>query len=700
MIKKFSLPDFGYEVEIGKVANQAQGAAWFIHGGTVVLATVVSAPTEEFPGFLPLSVDYREQFAAAGKIPGGYFKREGRLTDKEVLTSRLIDRALRPLFPESYFNQVQVLITVYSVDKKHMPSIISLLAASIALSISKIPFLGPVGVVEVARVNGEWIFGPTYDQAQESDVRLVVAGTDEGINMVEGSMKEISEDQLVDILFKAHEKIKQQVAWQKEIQKDLNVQKEEVAASSDWEKIRKQAKDYLTSERLKNVFLPTKAERSVVISGLKEGFLQEQKKDVEENGISAKLVAYMFEKVFAEEMTKEIFALNKRTDGRSFDKVRPITVEVGLLPYTHGSSLFKRGNTQALATLTLGGGKDAQQVEDLMGETRDKSFMLHYNFPPFSAGEARFMRGPGRREIGHGYLAATSLEQVLPPKKDFPYTIRIVVDILESDGSTSMATVCSATMALMNGGVPIRKMISGIAMGLLRAPDGTFHALSDINGNEDAYGLMDFKVTGTQDGITAIQMDIKYKGGLPKEVFQKALAQAKDGRLHILKEMQKVMTEPNPTLSELVPQITSFKVPTDKIGAIIGSGGKVIKEIIEKTGTSIDIEEDGTVNIYGHPGPKLDQAVSWAKVLGGIIDKGAIYPGKIKRVADFGIFVEIAPGQDGLVHISTIPRPEQQTLAQDYPMDKEVTVEVMDYDESTGRIRLRFTNQKSDEQGK
>jgi len=696
MVKKFSLPDFGYEVEIGKVANQAQGAAWFTHGGTVVLATVVSAPTDEFPGFLPLSVDYREQFAAAGKIPGGYFKREGRLTDKEVLTSRLIDRALRPLFPETYFNQVQVLITVYSVDKQHMPSTISLLAASIALSISKIPFMGPVGVIEVGRVNGEWIFGPTYQQAQESDVRIVVAGTEEGINMVEGSMKEVPEDQVVDILFRAHEKIKQQVAWQKEIQKDLSVQKEEVTASSGWDKIRKQAEEYLTSDRLKKVFLPTKVERTAVIKELKEGFLEQEKKEVEDNGVPTKLVSYMFEKVFAEEMTKEIFAQSKRMDGRAFDKVRPISVEVGLLPYTHGSSLFKRGNTQALATLTLGGGQDAQQVEDLMGETRDKFFMLHYNFPPFSAGEARFLRGPGRREIGHGYLASTTLEQVLPAKKDFPYTIRIVVDILESDGSTSMATVCASTMALMNGGVPISKMVSGIAMGLLRSPDGSFHALSDINGNEDAYGLMDFKVTGTDTGITAIQMDIKYKGGLPKEVFQKALAQAKDGRLHILKEMQKVMTEPNQSLSELVPQIVALKVPTDKIGAIIGSGGKIIKEIIEKTGAAIDIEDDGTVNIYGHPGPKMDQAISWVKILGGIIEKGAFYPGTVKRVADFGIFVEIAPGQDGLVHISTIPRPEQDKLAQNYPTDKQVTVEVMDYDEVTGRIRLRFTEQKND----
>ena len=386
--------------------------------------------------------------------------------------------------------------------------------------------------------------------------------------------------------------------------------------------------------------------------------------------------------------------MHQRTDGRKFDQVRQISVEVGLLPFTHGSSLFTRGKTQALASVTLGGGKDQQQVEDLMGLTIEKSFMLHYNFPPFSAGEARPMRGPGRREIGHGYLAAAALTPVLPAKDKFPYTTRIVVDILEVDGSSSMATTCGATMALMNAGVPIKKMVSGIAMGLLQSPDGTFHAISDITGSEDAYGLMDFKVTGTQDGITAIQMDIKYKGGLPKEVFVKALAQAKIGRLHILKEMQKVMTEPSSTLSELVPQIVSFKVPTDRIGAIIGSGGKVIKEIIEKTETSIDIEDDGTVNIYGHPGPKLDLAVNWAKILGGFIEAGTIYDGRIKRVADFGIFVEIAPGQDGLVHISTIERSKQPQMAQDYPVEKEVKVQVLDYDPSTGRIRLKILNEE------
>jgi polyribonucleotide nucleotidyltransferase len=694
MVKKFTLPEFNYNVEIGKVAQQADGAVWFSYGGTVILATVVSAKSEQFPGFLPLTVDYREQFSAAGKIPGGYFKREGKSTDKEVLTSRLIDRALRPLFPETYFDQVQILVTVYSVDKEHMPSTIALLATSIALSISRIPVVAPVGAVEVARVRGEWIFNPTYPQTKESDVRLVVAGTSEGINMVEGSMQEVLEDQLIDVLFKAHEKIKQQIAWQEEIQAAVNPVKDSVPKDENWEKIRSQAARFLTQERLKTIFIKDKVSRSNAISGLKDAFIVQEQQEIDEHGVPKALVEYMFDKVFAENVTQEIFVQHARIDGRAFTEIRPIVVEVGLLPYTHGSALFMRGRTQALATVTLGSGQDQQQIEDLMGNTLEKSFMLHYNFPPFSAGDVRPMRGPGRREIGHGHLAASTIEQVLPEKDKFPYTVRIVVDILESDGSTSMATVCSANMALMNAGVPIEKMVSGIAMGLLQSDSGEFFALSDINGNEDAYGLMDFKITGTQDGITAIQMDIKYKGGLPRSVFQKALAQAKEGRIHILKEMQKVMTVPNPKLSDLVPQIISFKVPTDKIGAIIGSGGKVIKEIIEKTGTTIDIEDDGTVNVFGGSTANIDLALSWIRVLGGLIEQGAQYKGKVKRIAEFGIFVELAPGQDGLVHISTIPRPAQQNLAKDYPLDGEVAVEVVDYDDATGRIRLRLIEPK------
>jgi polyribonucleotide nucleotidyltransferase len=690
MVKTFSLKNFDYEVEIGKFATQADGAVWFKQGGTVILATVVSASSSDFPGFLPLTIEYREQFAAAGKIPGGYFKREGKATDKEVLTARLIDRALRPLFPENYFNQLQVIVTVYSVDKEHQPSTIALCAASLALSISKIPFLGPVGAVDIARVNGEWILNPLYSQATQSDVRITVAGTKEGINMVEGCTNEISENEMVEAFFKAHALIKEQIAWQEKIQAESGVPKEKIVDPVDWNEWNKKFNEFLTPERVQSTFLADKVKRNTALDTIRDEFKKEHQQQIEEQEISDKIIEYIFDDILKKKITNLIFKEGHRIDGRTFNQVRAISTEVGLLPFTHGSALFNRGRTQALVSLTLGGGQDEQKVEDLMGNTIEKSFMLHYNFPPFSVGEARPMRGPGRREIGHGHLAASALEHVLPKKEDFPYTMRIVADMLESDGSTSMATVCGSTMALMNGGVPIKKMVSGIAMGLLQSDQGVFQPISDINGIEDAFGLMDFKVAGTEGGITAIQMDIKYKGGLPREVFQKALEQAKAGRHHILTEMQKVMTKPNPTLSDLVPHIVTIKVPTDKIGAIIGTGGKTIRNIIDKTGTMIDIENDGLVKIYGQPGPKMDHAISWVKVLGGEIDKGQIFHGKIKRIAEFGLFVEMIPDFDGLVHISMIPKNKQTNLLREYKIDDPATVEVVDYDKESGRVRLKL----------
>ncbi len=690
MSKVFKLDEFGYEVVIGKYANQADGAAWFKQGGTIVLSTAVSAPSKEFPGFLPLTVDYREQFSAAGKIPGGYFKREGRLTDKEILTSRLIDRSIRPLFPENYFNQIQIQSTVYSVDKEHVPSTMALIATSIALTISKIPFLEPVGAVEIARVDGEWIYGPTYPQTLKSDVRIVVAGTKDGICMVEGSANEMSEEDFLNVMFKAHELIKKQVAWQEKIRAEVGVEKEAIEESFDIALWTKKAEDYLTLDILKGAFTADKVARNAHLDDIQEKFIAQYESNVTAEEVTKNELEYIFDFVLQKKLTDAVFSLGKRIDGRDYETVRSISTEVGILPFAHGSALFQRGRTQALVSATLGGGQDAQRVDELMDEGTDKTFMLHYNFPPFSSGEVRPSRGPGRREIGHGYLAASALKVVLPDPEKFPYTIRVVADMLESDGSTSQATICGGTMALMNAGVPIRKMVSGVAMGLLQSNKGKFQTITDISGTEDAFGLMDFKVAGTDDGITAIQMDVKHKGGLERAVFESALAQSKRGRAHILAEMRKVMTAPNPKLSDLVPQFVSFKVPTDKIGAIIGTGGKIIRDIIEKTTTTIDIEDDGLVKIFGHPGPKMDQAVSWVKILGGIIERGAVYPGKIKRYADFGIFVEIAPGQDGLVHVSNIPKELQATIMKDLPVESAVTVEVIDYDEVSGRIRLKL----------
>ncbi len=691
MEKKFYLPDFNYEVTTGKYAQQADGAIWLQQGGTVVLATVVSAPSKDFPGFLPLTVDYRELFSAAGKIPGGYYKREGKFSDKEVLVGRLIDRSLRPLFPENFFDQLQILTTVYSVDKEHTPYTLGLIATSLALTISKIPFLGPVGAAEVARVHGEWVVNPTYSQTLESDVKMTVAGTQEGVCMVEGTCNQISEAEFLDALFLAHDAIKRQVAWQKEIQQEVGKEKEAIVDPFDWDAWRSRAESYLTPEAVSSLYESDKVVRGYAMDALKDGFFTRYEKEAEELAISKTFLQYIFDEVLERVITKEAFQRGKRIDNRSFETVRPITTEVGLLPFNHGSALFQRGRTQALVSVTLGGGQDEQRLEDIMGEPSESSFMLHYNFPPFSVGEVRMMRAPGRREIGHGHLAASAIRQVLPAEIDFPYTIRIVADMLESDGSTSMATVCGSTMALMNAGVPITSMVSGVAMGLLQnTADKRFQVLTDIAGIEDAFGLMDFKVAGTDKGITAIQMDIKHKEGLAREVFEMALGQAKTGRLHILAEMRKVMSAPNPKLSELVPQIVAFKVPTDKIGAIIGTGGKTIRDIIAKTATAIDIEDDGTVKIFGHPGPKLDQAINWVKTLSGQIERGTIYEGKIKKLAEFGAFVEIAPGVDGLVHVSMMPKALSSTFMTALKVEEPVTVEVVDYDPSTGRIRLKL----------
>lgn len=692
MVKTFNLKDFNYEVELGSFAQQADGSVWFKYGGTVVLATVVSAPSKDFPGFFPLTVEYREQFAAAGKIPGGYYKREGRPTEHEVLTARLIDRALRPLFPADYFDQVQIILTVYSVDKEHAPRSIALIASSLALSISKIPFLGPVGSVQAVRLDGDWKINPSYPDTLKADAHIVIAGTQDGVVMVEGSANELSEKDFLDILFKGQEEVKKVVAWQQTIQAEVGVAKEMPESEYDFDAWRNRASAYLTDERVSGIRLPDKPDRDKYLKLLREGFIEENKDLFEESDAPLSVANYIFDSVLNKKVTGLIFSVNKRVDDRDFDQVRPISIEVGLLPYTHGSAMFKRGRTQALVTVTLGSGDDEQRSELLMGDSDavDGSFMLHYNFPPFSVGEARFLRGPGRREIGHGSLAASAFKYVRPDKEQFPYTIRIVSDILESNGSSSMATTCGATMALMQGGVPITKMVGGIAMGLLRSDDGSFRVLSDITGFEDAFGLMDFKVAGTNDGITAIQMDIKNKGGLTRDIFEKALEQARQGRIFILNKMGETMSQPNPTLSELVPQVTTFKINTDKIGAVIGSGGKTIREIIAETNTSIDIEPDGMVKVFGGPDAKTDVAIKWIKTLSGQLAKGDIFDGQVRRVVDFGIFVELVPGVQGLVHISNIPRDKQKDFARLYKMDDVVKVEVLDYDDVTGRISLRM----------
>jgi len=698
MVKTFKLPSLGYEVTVGKFANQADGSVWFRHKDTIILTTAVMADTKSFPGFLPLTVDYREYFSASGRIPGGYLKREGRSSDHEVLVSRLIDRAIRPLFPDYFFNEVQVLATVYSIDKDALPSPLALLAASIALSISRIPFVAPIGAVQVGRINGAWVINPTKEQQVISDLLILAAGTKEGLCMVEGNAAQLSEDELVDALFTAHEVIKEQVAWQEEMIADLQVKNHEfVDANFDWHAWYSKLTTFFTPARVDTIFQhgSQKQERKDAIKQLKVAFYAEHVGTAIEAGTEAEQkLNYLFESALNDVVSLEILNRKKRVDGRGFTDIRDISTEVGLMPTVHGSSLFQRGQTQALVSVTLGSGKDAQRVDDLLEhEPLDIGFMLHYNFPPFSVGEVKPMRGPSRRDIGHGHLAASAIKRVLPDKKGFPYTIRIISDILESNGSSSMATVCGSTMALMNAGVPITNMVAGIAMGLLGDSSGNFQSITDITGFEDALGLMDFKVAGTRDGINAIQMDIKYKGGLPRLVFEKALAQAREARLFILDEMSKVMNAPNAELSPLVPRMIAIQIDPNKAGAIIGSGGKIIKEIIEKTGTTIDIE-GSEVNIFGAPGSNIDLAVTWVKILADQIERGTVLPGTIVRGSDFGLFIDIAPGKSGLLHISKIPRERQQHFEDYYKLGDVVNVRITDIDPDSGKMRLDFADKQ------
>jgi len=694
MKKTFRLDELGLELEIGNMAQQADGSAWLKKGGTAILTTAVMSPLKDFPGFLPLMVDYREGFSAAGKIPGGYLKREGRSSDKEVLTARLIDRSLRPLFPTYFFNSVQVLSTVYSVDRDATPSVLALIASSIALTISHIPFLEPIGAVQVGRIDGKWIMNPTTDEEILSDVRFIIAGTKDGICMVEGASTGISETEMVEVFFLAHDIIRKLVTWQEEIAKELQIIKSAPESTHfDWHSWSDKITSFVDYDVLDQVFNAEfkKEDVKVAVKSIKEDFHAKYAEEVKALECGTSELDFVIDTVLKKGLASEVIRRGKRIDGRDFDKVRDISTEVGLLSSVHGSSLFRRGQTQALVSVTLGSGKDAQKTDDIMSEdVVESNFMLHYNFPPFSTGEVKPLRGAGRREVGHGYLALSAIAQVMPKKENFPYTTRVVSDILESNGSSSMATVCGATMALMNAGVPISGMVGGIAMGLLEGEPGSFQAITDITGFEDSLGLMDFKVAGTVEGINAIQMDIKYKGGLPRSVFLKALEQAKKARLHIIAEMSKVMTEPNKEMSPLVPRFYSVSIDPNKVGGVIGSGGKIIKEIIEKTGTTIDIE-GSDVNIYGKNKEGIDLAILWVKILADQVDQGMILDGEIARIAEFGLFVDIAPGKAGLVHISKIPRDLQNNMDSHYPIGSKIKVVVLDYEKESGKIRLGLT---------
>jgi polyribonucleotide nucleotidyltransferase len=689
MPKIFNLAEYGIEVEIGRYARQADGAVWIKAGNSTVLCTAVaSKEPKDILGFFPLTVEYRERTSAAGRIPGGYFKREGKLSDAEVLISRLIDRPIRPLFPSTYFNEVQLMSTVYSSDGVFPTSILSIIGSSLALAISPAPFMGPIGAVMVTKINNAWKFNPSYQELATADTSITIAGTKNGICMVEGHCNNLSEQDLVELLFVAHEEIKKQVAWQESIVQELNVVKAQAATTTDWVALKERVVAALPANFGEQLFEATKVERSDGVDAIKKSLMENFKEDIKEGRVSPGSLNFIFDNLKKEVLPDMIAARKTRVDGRAFNVVRPIDVAVGMLPCVHGSALFQRGETQVLASVTLGTGQDAQKIDSLIGGAQEREFMLHYNFPPFATGEVKPLRGAGRREIGHGFLAETSFLNVLPSSEKFPYVLRSVCDVLESNGSSSMATVCATTMALMDAGVPISEMVGGIAMGLMRDSQDNLHILTDILGMEDALGLMDFKVVGSERGILAFQLDIKDKMGLTRELLINALEEARIARLHIIGEMKKVMTAPRSELSSLAPRVTSFKVATDKIGLIIGPGGKNIKEIIAQTNTQIDIEDDGTVKIYSKTGDGAEEAETWIRILCGDIAIGSLFNGVVKRVADFGLIVELVAGKEGMVHISTIARNKQNDLHNIVKLNDKLPVRVVAIDRETGRIKL------------
>jgi len=643
-------------IETGKLAKQADGSVVVRMGDTMLLATVVAAPeAKEGVDFLPLTVDYREKYSAAGRFPGGFFRREARPSENEILIMRLVDRALRPLFPDDYHAEVQLMIQLLSYDGVNNPDTLCGLAASAAIAVSNIPFNGPMSEVRVGRVNGEWIVNPTMAQIAEGDIDMMVAGTMKDVNMIEGEFKEISELEMVEAIKLAHAAIIEQCKFQLDLAAEIptaNPKREYCHETHDADV---KAKVYeLAMEKCKDVArmgLANKAKRTELFDAIKAEVKASYTE--EELATVGGFISTYFSEVKKKAVRWVMLHENKRLDGRKFDEIRPIWAEVDYLPMVHGSAVFTRGETQSLTTLTLGGKMDEQLIDGVTFHGTEK-FLLHYNFPPFSTGEAKPLRGTSRREIGHGNLALRALKPVLPA--DNAYTIRLVSDILESNGSSSMATVCAGTLALMDGGVQITAPVSGIAMGLV-ADDGKFAVLSDILGDEDHLGDMDFKVTGTSKGITACQMDIKVDG-LPYEVLIQALEQAKGGRLHILNKIIETIAQPNPDFKPQTPRIEAFNVPNEMIGAIIGPGGKIIQAMQKETNTTITIEElptgEGRVQIMSNNADDMNEATRRIKQIAfpPMVEEGAEYEGKVKSVKDFGCFVEILPGTDGLIHIS------------------------------------------------
>jgi len=669
--------------ETGKIAKQADGSVVVKYGDSVVLATACSSKNEaKGLDYLPLTVNYTEKYYAAGKIPGGFIKREGRPRDREILVSRLIDRPIRPLFPKNYRNEIQVLATTISADQINPPDILAMNGASVALGISSIPLQKLIGAVRVGLTDGEYIINPTYNQIEEGELDLVVAGTEDAVVMVEGGAKEVSETVLLEGIDFAQKYIKEIIEVQKGLIKRVGKPKIEVKPNVVNENLEKRIRELAYTLYEKACFIPQKLERQDALEQVGNQTIEKIVEEFGEEVVSdAKAI---LEEIEREIVRKSILEKGLRSDGRGLKDIRPISIEVNLFPRTHGSALFTRGETQSLAITSLGTVDDEQRYDDIEGEGT-KSFMLHYNFPPFSVGEVGNVGSPSRREIGHGNLAERAIKPVMPPKEEFPYTVRVVSEITESNGSSSMASVCSGTLSLLSAGVPIKDSVAGVAMGLVYE-NGKYAILTDILGSEDHLGDMDFKVAGTRKGITAFQMDIKISG-ITKEIMKEALDQAKEGRLFILDKMASVIKEPVERISNYAPKILTYKVPTEKIGIIIGPGGKTIRSIIEETGANVWVEDDGTVTISSKNDEDAQKAYQMVKDLTEDVQVGKIYEGKVKKIADFGAFIEVLPGKEGLCHISQLDHHRVAKVSDVLKVGDIVKVKVISID-PLGRISL------------
>ncbi|HZX35382.1 MAG TPA: polyribonucleotide nucleotidyltransferase [Thermodesulfobacteriota bacterium] len=684
MAKVYEL-DYGgrpLRIELGRMAKQAHGSCVVRYGDTVVLVTACRASTPSTNvDFLPLTVNYTEMTYAAGKIPGGFFKREGRPSEKEVLCSRLIDRPLRPLFKEGYATETQVIATVMSLDPANDPEIIAVIGASVALGVSDIPFLGPIAAVRVGKIGGKLVANPSLSEQKQSEIDLIVAAAENGIIMVEGGARFVSEDDAVEALTFAEESVKGVLALQEKIYAECGIPKMIVEKHGVDAALETRIKD-LSSVKLKAALsIPAKAERYDKMSQVKDELLKELLPEYPEK---EKTIKAVFGDLKYDIMRRMVLDEKRRVDGRSLKDIRDITCEVGLLPRTHGSALFTRGETQSMVVTTLGTSEDEQKIDALAG-WEYKKFMLHYNFPPFSTGEVKFLRSPGRREIGHGALAERAINKVMPNSEKFPYTVRVVSDILESNGSSSMASICGASLSLMDAGVPTQAHVAGIAMGLIKEAD-KYAVLSDILGDEDHLGDMDFKVAGTRQGITALQMDIKI-GGVTSAIMKEALYQARDGRFHILSKMEEAITAARGELSKYAPRIITLTIRLERIKDLIGPGGKNIKNIVLQTGVKIDIQDDGKVNIASNDDAAAQKAIEMVKGLTEDAEIGKLYMGKVRRITDFGAFVEILPGTDGLIHISHLSHERVKSVRDVLKEGDEVLVKVIEIDKD-GKIRL------------